>query len=131
MRRTALITRKTRRSETVPAKRVFLLSPANASGVRANLLLGDGAAFPMAKRLRQDGLPLGEVFSFISGLYFRGKLAYAQAFARPPAGAPGVLIITACAGLLPPEQLVTLEDLHAISSGPVEAREPRYRVPLE
>jgi hypothetical protein len=85
----------------------------------------------MALRLRQDGLPLGEVFSFISGLYFRGKLAYAQAFARPPAGAPGVLIITACAGLLPPEQLVTLEDLRAISAGPVEAREPRYRLPLE
>lgn len=85
----------------------------------------------MAQRLRQDGLPLGEVFSFISGLYFRGKLAYAQAFAAPPADAPGVLIITACAGLLPPEQLVTQEVLRRICAAPVEAQEPRYRVPLE
>ena len=126
-----MIARKTVRSQGATAKRVFLLSPANASGTRAHLLLGDGAAFPMAVRLRQDGLPLGEVFSFISGLYFRGKLAYAQAFARPPAGAPGVLIITACAGLLPSQQLITREDLRTISAGPVEAREPRYRIPLE
>ena len=85
----------------------------------------------MARRLRQDGLPLGEVFSFISRLYFRGKLAYAQAFATPPADVPGVLIITACAGLLPPEQLVTQEELRTLSAAPVEAREPRYRLPLE
>ena len=129
--RLGLIARKERRSEAAPAKRVFLLSPANASGARAHLLLGDDAAFPMARRLRQDGLPLGEVFSFISGLYFRGKLAYAQAFATPPADAPGALIITASAGLLPPEQLVTREELRRISAMPVEAREPRYRVPLE
>lgn len=131
MRRGRSIATKKVRSETAPAKRVFLLSPANASGARAHLLLGERAAFSMALRLRQDGLPLGEVFSFISRLYFRGKLAYAQAFAAPPVGAPGVLIITACAGLLPPEQLVTLDDLRAISAGPVEAREPRYRIPLE
>lgn len=126
-----LIARKERRSEAASTKRVFLLSPANASGSRANLLLGDGAAFPMARRLRQDGLPLGEVFSFISGLYFRGKLAYAQAFANPPANAPGVLVITACAGLLSPGELVTQEELRTISVAPVEAREPRYRIPLE
>ena len=31
------------------------------------------------------GAPMGDVFSFMSGLYFRGKLAYARAFATPPA----------------------------------------------
>jgi hypothetical protein len=71
------------------AKRVFLLSPANASGKRAQLLLREAATFELAERLRNGGLALGEAFSFISGLYFRGKLAYASAFAAPPHRAPG------------------------------------------
>ena len=49
------------------------------------------ARFELARRLaRGHGPPLGEVFAFLSGLYFRGKLAYARAFARPPGGVPGV-----------------------------------------
>src|SRR5438132_10431681 len=53
--------------------RIFLLSPANISGERAKLLLRESAAFPLAQRLQSQGAPLGEVFSFISGLYFRGN----------------------------------------------------------
>jgi hypothetical protein len=113
------------------AKRVFLLSPANAGGKRAQLLLREAATFELAERLRERGLPLGEAFSFISGLYFRGKLAYASAFAAPPLGAPGVLVITACGGLMSPAALVTRSALCEISAAPVEASEPRYRVPLE
>ena len=53
--------------------------------------------FPLARALRSgEGAPVGEVFSFLSGLYFRGKLAYAEAFARPPkklkSGAPPIAI---------------------------------------
>jgi hypothetical protein len=113
------------------AKRVFLLSPANAGGKRAQLLLREAATFELAERLRNGGLALGEAFSFISGLYFRGKLAYATAFAAPPDGVPGALVITACGGLIPPERLVNREQLSLISSAPVEASEPRYRIPLE
>lgn len=112
-------------------KHVFLLSPANAGGKRAQLLLRQAAEFDLALRLREHGLPLGEAFSFISGLYFRGKLAYASAFAAPPDGAPGVLVITACGGLVLPATLLSHSELCAISSGPVEATEPRYRIPLE
>jgi hypothetical protein len=112
-------------------QRIFLLSPANAGGKRAQLLLRDAATFDLASRLRDGGLPLGEVFSFISGLYFRGKLAYANAFAAPPAGAPGVSIITACGGLMSPAAVITCADLRAISAAPVAASEPRYRVPLD
>jgi len=108
--------------------RIFLVSPANASGVRANLILRPGAGFPLAVRLQQGKLTLGEAFSFISGLYFRGKLAYAKAFAQPPANIPGVLVITACGGLVAPETLVTGEALRRISSA---ASEARYRIPLE
>jgi hypothetical protein len=111
--------------------RIFLLSPANASGIRAQLILREGASFPLALRLRDGRLTLGEAFSFISGLYFRGKLAYAKAFAQPPPNRPGVLVITACGGLLSPEMLITRDALCAISSAPVAASEERYRVPLE
>ncbi len=114
--------------------RIFLLSPANVSGVRAKLILRENATFPLALRLRDGGLSLGESFSFISGLYFRGKLAYALAFALPPPhaqGARGALVITACGGLLPAETLVTREDLYNISSASVSLSEARYRIPLE
>lgn len=111
--------------------RIFLLSPANASGIRAGLILREEACFPLALRLRDGQLSLGEAFAFISGLYFRGKLAYAHAFARPPANVPGTLVITACGGLLPPELLLNRETLRAISSAPVAASETRYRIPLE
>ena len=112
-------------------QRIFLLSPANASGIRAQVILREGAQFPLARRLRETGAPLGEIFAFVSGLYFRGKLAYATAFARPPARMPGALVITACGGLMPPETLLTRERLRDISGAPVSATEPRYRAPLE
>jgi hypothetical protein len=112
-------------------RRIFLLSPANASGPRAKLILGESAHSPLAERLRNGGVPLGEVFSFISGLYFRGKLAYARANADPPPGVPGVLVITTCRGLVWSDKVVTLEELRELSSVPVAATESRYRIPLE
>jgi hypothetical protein len=114
-----------------PRRRIFLLSPANASGARAKLILGESARSPLALRLRSEGVPLGEVFSFISGLYFRGKLAYARAYANPPAGVPGVLVITTSQGLVSSDRVVTLDELRELSSVPVAATESRYRIPLE
>ena len=113
------------------ARRIFLLSPANAAGLRANLIARDGATFPLAQRLREAGAPLGEVFAFISGLYFRGKLAYAQAFAKPPKGLTGVYVITACGGLISAHTLLTAERLREISAASIDAANPRYREPLE
>ena len=49
-----------------------------------------------------EGAPLGEVFSFLSGLYFRGKLTYARAFASAGT-ATEIRIITTNRGLLTPE----------------------------
>ena len=111
--------------------RVFLLSPAHAGGKRAELLLRDGASFPLAARLRgPQGIPLGEAFSFMSGLYFRGKLAYARQFARPPEGLTGALVITANRGLLPAETPVRVEDLRALGLVDIRSTDPRYRAPL-
>jgi len=74
--------------------RIFLLSPANCSGLRARMVLSERAQFDLAVRLRgAQGVAIGEVFAFVSGLYFKGKLAYALAFARPPdPSAPASLI---------------------------------------
>jgi len=111
--------------------RIFLLSPANAAGARAKMILREAATFPLAVRLREQGLPLGEIFSFISGLYFRGKLAYARAHAVPPSGLPGIVVITASGGLVSPDRLFGLPDLLEITSGDIAAGDPAYRVPLE
>jgi hypothetical protein len=119
-------------SMPAPARLVFLLSPAHCGGRRAEILLREEAAFPLAARMRDVGAPIGDVFSFLSGLYFRGKLAYGREFARPPAGAPGgVLVITPGRGLLPPDTQVTLEELRTIAGVGVDPEEPRFREPLE
>lgn len=112
--------------------RIFILSPASSSGERARILMRDEARFDLAQRLRSpSGASLGEVFSFLSGLYFRGKLTYATAFARPPAGLPaGVFVVTPCQGLVPPEQRVDLASLRRFAQVPISTTEPRYRTPL-
>jgi len=111
--------------------RIFILSPASCGGERAQLVFNEQARFDLARRLRtRAGAPLGEVFSFLSGLYFRGKLAYAFSFARPPAGVPGVLVITSCQGLRPPEIRVDLPLLRRYGQVPIDAADPRYRQPL-
>jgi hypothetical protein len=110
--------------------RIFLLSPANIAGDRAKLILNAAAQFALARRLRETGAPLGEVFSFISGLYFRGKLAYAQAFAAPGPDLPGALVITASGGLVPPETIVTIERLRKLSAGALDPADARYHGPL-
>ena len=111
--------------------RIFLLSPAHCGGKRARVLLRPEASFDLAARLRsEEGAPLGEVFSFLSGLYFRGKMAYSRRFAAPPAALPGSLVITTCRGLVPPETRVHPYDLAAFAAVPIDPREPRYREPL-
>jgi hypothetical protein len=95
------------------------------------LLLGESARSILAQRLRNEGASLGEIFSFISGLYFRGKLAYARAYADPPPGIPGILVITASGGLISSDKLFTLDELRQIVAGSVDAAESRYRAPLE
>jgi hypothetical protein len=109
---------------------VFLLSPASAGGARMALVLSARARFELAHRVQREGAPLGEVFRFTSGLYFRGKLAYAEAFGRAPRGEPAALVIAPGAGLVPASTRVTAEDLRAYAAVPVDAHEPRFVEPL-
>jgi hypothetical protein len=116
--------------------RIFLLSPANCSGPRAQMLLSDRARFDLALRLRSgEGVAIGEAFAFVSGLYFKGKLAYALEFARPPEPdlpltASGALVITPSAGLRAAETAVTVDALRAFAAVDIAANDPRYRKPL-
>lgn len=111
--------------------RIFLLSPANASGVRIQLLMRPAASFALAVELRSSrGASLGDVFTFTSGLYFRGKRVYAQSFGRPPKGLGPGLVITSGAGLLDLKTRVTPEELRSLGSVPIDPDEPLYREPL-
>jgi hypothetical protein len=100
------------------------------------MVLSERAQFDLAIRLRgRDGVAIGEVFAFVSGLYFKGKVTYALAFARPPEpGSPiagsGALVITPNAGLRPVETAVTADALRAFAGVDIAANDPRYRRPL-
>ena len=109
--------------------RIFILSPARTTGKRAALLWNERAQFETARRLRtSEGIPVGEAFAFLSGLYFRGKLAYARHFAAVRPGLHGAYVITSNAGLVPVDEPVTLERLRcydAIEAEPAGAAAAR------
>jgi hypothetical protein len=91
------------------------------------MLLNPVATFELARRVRApEGAPIGEVFSFLSGLYFRGKLAYATAFGEPVGG----LVITTDRGLVGTDVHVTREDLLAFSNVDLATAGERYIAPL-
>lgn len=91
---------------------VFLLSPATTHGPRARVLRRADATSALAHRMRAEGVPLGEVFSFLSGLYFRGKLEYARRFARTR---EAIHVISMTDGLMSPDVRITVEDLDRFS----------------
>jgi hypothetical protein len=111
-------------------EKLFLLSPAKTTGKRAQLLLNGRSPSELAARLRSAGAPIGDVFAFLSGLYFRGKLHYARTFAHTSAGKPGAYVITSSGGLMPIERHVTLEDLEAFAEVSIRPDEARYVEPL-
>ena len=84
----------------------------------------------------KKGAPIGDVFAFVSGLYFRGKLTYARRFASPPeTGNPiigsGIHVITPNAGLRDPDTCITPRALRAFADEDVHPDNARYRRPLE
>ena len=112
-------------------RQVFLLSPARCDGRRAAMLLRPDAASPVAERLRAGTLTLGEAFSFMSALYFRGKLTYARAFAGDDGVGPTSYVITPTRGLQPPDLLVSTALLEEFASTDIAAGGIAYRGPLD
>ncbi|PYK80997.1 MAG: hypothetical protein DME38_01460 [Verrucomicrobia bacterium] len=95
------------------------------------MILSERAKFDLARRLRsRERATLGEVFAFLSGLYFRGKLAYANAFARTTNGISGVQVITPTRGLVDAATKISLRDLHEFAGVDIYEGDPRYREPL-
>ena len=113
--------------------RIFLLSPARLDGKRAHLLFYPVTMYPVARALHSTaGASIGEIFTFLSGLYFRGKLAYAEAFARPPQGLnSGVFVITPNRGLLAPSVRMTLDDLARLAQTDIDPSAMEFRKPLQ
>jgi hypothetical protein len=94
------------------------------------LLMSPATRSEWAQRLSTGELALGDAFAFLSGLYFRGKLAYAQHFAAGIGGGGKVLIITPTRGLQRPESLVTREMLLEFAGVDLATAGDRYRGPL-
>jgi hypothetical protein len=96
------------------------------------MVMSERAQFDLARRLRSPGgATIAEVFTFLSGLYFRGKIAYANRFARVINGASGVLVITPTRGLVDAETRIGLDDMREFAEVDVDLADPRYRKPLE
>lgn len=109
----------------------FLLSPAWCGGKRARLLLNERASFALAERLGQPGgASIGDVFSFLSGLYFRGKIAYVRKFA-PPGEGSGALVITPTRGLVDIDTPVSRADLVEFATVDIATNDDRFRRPFE
>jgi hypothetical protein len=107
------------------SSRVFLLSPANCRGRRAQQVLSPRAVLSVATRLRAaPGVPIGEVFAHMSGLYFRGKLAYARRFGQ-------AWVITPDRGLIPADTPITADVLVGFAGVEISLENPAYRAPLE
>jgi len=107
---------------------VFLLSPANVSGLRARQLMSPRAKFEAARMYQSaEGVPIGLAFAFMSALYFRGKIAYALQFAEMES----IFVIAPGFGLVPPDWRITPERMKVLSNTEVDVRKRNYRKPFE
>lgn len=114
--------------------KLFLLSPANPSGLRAKMLTSPRAMFDAAVRYRSaEGVPIADAFAFMSSLYFRGKIAYAKRFAvpSPAVGGDGIFVITSGFGLVPPDWALTEERMKRMRKIDVDVATRSYVKPLK
>ena len=115
----------------VAVERVFLLSPSYCRGRRATMLLKPASDFAAARRLADGQLTLGEAFAFMSGLYFRGKLAYGRAFGRTTSGAGALFVITPSRGLMSPDAVIDRDLIGEFADAEIGVDNVSYRAPLE
>jgi hypothetical protein len=122
-----------------PRPRIFLLSPASTEGLRAQQLTSPRARFGAAERYRSpEGVTIGEAFTFMSSLYFRGKIGYARHFAAAPpelavgsGGDDGILVIAPGFGLVPPSWRITPEEMKKLRRTPVDLKSRAYCAPMK
>jgi hypothetical protein len=86
---------------------------------------------PLGQALQSEaGAQLGDVFAWLSSLYFRGKLSYALHFGAREREAPGALVITPGHGLCRPSTPLRVADLLAIGRVEVDVDNPAFVQPL-
>ena len=108
--------------------KVFLISPANLSGLRAKQLMSPRAKFDAALMYRSpEGVPIGLAFAFMSALYFRGKITYALHFAD----LSNVYVIAPGFGLVTADWRITEERMKKLQRTEVDAAVRNYRAPLQ
>jgi hypothetical protein len=106
---------------------VFLLSPANLTGIRAKQLMSPTAGFETARMYRsKEGVPIALAFAFMSALYFRGKITYALHFTEME----NIFVIAPGFGLVPPDWRITEERMKVLGRTEVDVRKRNYRLPL-
>ena len=108
------------------ATTLFVLSPARTGGPRAGQLARSRGT--LGEQLRDGRAPVGDVFAWLSALYFRGKLTYAQRFANVPGDLPGTLIMAPGRGLCPPSLPLSVTDLRAM--GKIDVESEPFATPL-
>src|SRR6476660_3741364 len=117
--------------DTIPpsmASKIFLLSPANLSGLRAKQLMSPTAGFDTARMYQSpEGVPIALAFAFMSALYFRGKITYALHFTE----IENIFVITPGFGLVPPDWRITEERMNVMRRTDVDVRRRNYRLPLK
>lgn len=110
------------------SSKVFLLSPANMSGLRARQLTSPRAKFDAARLYQSpEGVPIAIAYAFMSALYFRGKIAYALQFAPTS----DIFVIAPGFGLVTPDWRITAERMKVLAKTEVDVRKRNYRKPLE
>jgi len=121
-----------------PRLRIFLLSPASTEGLRAQQLTSPRARFGAAERYRSpEGVTIAEAFTFMSSLYFRGKIGYARHFSSPPPELAlgtqddGILVIAPGFGLVPPSWRITPEEMKKLRRTPVDLKSRAYCAPMK
>jgi hypothetical protein len=95
------------------------------------MLTSERGRSQLAYELRNGGATIASVFTFLSYLYFRGKISYAQAFANPPADVPGIFVITPGFGLCAHDEVIDAARLQAFGEVNVDEKNSDYRRPLE
>ncbi len=94
------------------------------------MLLRPNATIELALRLRCGAATLGEAYTFISALYFRGKAAYSEAFAAAPERLPGASVIVPGRGLVSLNTPVSADELKMIGEVSIENNYSEYRATL-
>jgi hypothetical protein len=108
--------------------KVFLLSPASLTGVRARQMTSKAAQFAVARLYRSPGgVAIEDAFAFMSALYFRGKIAYARHFGEKG----GIFVIAPGFGLVPAGWTIDPERMKKLRRTKVDVNSPAYRKPLE